>query len=141
MNQIRLTVGGVKYTVKSDENAEYLNALGNELEDRLRRITKRNPTLSTTMVAIIAALEASDEAKKAKDELFAIKKKYENNKFTTKYIKEEAVEYSLSPQLLPIKKCLQPPFAAAPMPFIWAQRNFQPEEMPKILISTGLKKP
>ena len=68
MNQIRLTVGGVKYTVKSDENAEYLNALGNELEDRLRRITKRNPTLSTTMVAIIAALEASDEAKKAKDE-------------------------------------------------------------------------
>ena len=76
MNQIRLTVGGVKYTVKSDENAEYLNALGNELEDRLRRITKRNPTL----VAIIAALEASDEAKKAKDELFAIKKKYENNK-------------------------------------------------------------
>ena len=80
MNQIRLTVGGVKYTVKSDKNAEYLNALGNELEDRLRRITKRNPTLSTTMVAIIAALEASDEAKKAKDELFAIKKKYENNK-------------------------------------------------------------
>ena len=79
MNKIRLTVGGVKYTVKSDENAEYLNALGNELEDRLRRITKRNPTLSTTMVAIIAALEASDEAKKAKDELFAIKKKYENN--------------------------------------------------------------
>ena len=80
MNQIRLTVGGVKYTVKSDENAEYLNALGNELEDRLRRITKRNPTLSTTMVAIIAALEASDEAKKAKDELFTIKKKNENNK-------------------------------------------------------------
>ena len=80
MNQIRLTIGGVKYTVKSDENAEYLNALGNELEDRLRRITKRNQTLSTTMVAIIAALEASDEAKKAKDELFAIKKKYENNK-------------------------------------------------------------
>ena len=80
MNQIRLTVGGGKYTVKSDENADYLNALGNELEDRLRRITKRNPTLSTTMVAIIAALEASDEAKKSKDELFAIKKKYENNK-------------------------------------------------------------
>ena len=76
MNQIRLTVGGVKYTVKSDENAEYLNALGNELEDRLRRITKRNPTLSTTMVAIIAELVASDEAKKAKDELFTIKKKY-----------------------------------------------------------------
>lgn len=74
MNQIRLTVGGVKYTVKSDENAEYLNALGNELEDRLRRITKRNPTLSTTMVAIIAALEASDEAKKLRTSFLQLRK-------------------------------------------------------------------
>lgn len=78
MNQIKLTVGGVNYTVKSDESADYLNALGNELEDRLRKITRRNPTLSTTMVAIMAAIEASDEAKKAKDELSLLKKQYEN---------------------------------------------------------------
>ena len=55
-NQIKLTVGGINYTVKSDESAEYLEQLGDELEERLRRITKRNPTISTTMVAVIAAL-------------------------------------------------------------------------------------
>lgn len=75
MNQIKLNVGGVTYTVKSDENAEYLNRLGNELEQRLKNISKRNPTLSTAMVAVIAALEASDEAYKAKEELKRLKEK------------------------------------------------------------------
>ena len=77
MNQIRLTVGGINYTVKSDESAEYLNELGDELEMRLRRIVKRNPTMSTTMAAIMAALEASDEAKKAKAELEHLKRQLE----------------------------------------------------------------
>ena len=74
-NQIKLTVGGINYTVKSDESAEYLGQLGDELEERLRRITKRNPTISTTMVAIIAALEASDELHKAKAETARLKKR------------------------------------------------------------------
>ena len=77
MNQIRLTVGGINYTVKSDESAEYLNELGDELELRLRRIVRRNPTMSTTMAAIMAALEASDEAKKARAELEQLKKQLE----------------------------------------------------------------
>lgn len=77
MNQIRLTVGGINYTVKSDESAEYLNELGDELELRLRKIVRRNPTMSTTMAAIMAALEASDEAKKAKAELEQLKKQLE----------------------------------------------------------------
>ena len=80
-NQIKLTVGGINYTVKSDESAEYLEQLGDELEERLRRITKRNPTISTTMVAIIAALEASDELHKAKAETARLKKELEKKAF------------------------------------------------------------
>ena len=80
-NQIRINVGGINYTVKSDENAEYLKELGNELEQRLRRITKQSPTASTTMAAIIAALEASDEAKKAKLELQVLKEQYKTLQF------------------------------------------------------------
>ena len=80
-NQIKLTVGGINYTVKSDESAEYLEQLGDELEERLRRITKRNPTISTTMVAVIAALEASDELHKAKAETARIKKELEKKTF------------------------------------------------------------
>ena len=81
MNQIRLTVGGINYTVKSAESAEYLNELGDELEMRLRKIVRRNPTMSTTMAAIMAALEASDEAKKAKLELQVLKEQYKKLQF------------------------------------------------------------
>lgn len=80
-NQIKLTVGGINYTVKSDESAEYLEQLGDELEERLRRITKRNPTISTTMVAVIAALEASDELHKAKAETARLKKELKKKTF------------------------------------------------------------
>ena len=52
-NQIKLTVGGINYTA----------------------------TISTTMVAIIAALEASDELHKAKAETARLKKELEKKAF------------------------------------------------------------
>ena len=98
-NQIKINVGGINYTVKSDESAEYLKELGDELEQRLRRITKHSPTASTTMAAIIVALECADEAKKAKLELKAIKEQlqrqqyqrpqYQKPKYETKNIPEQ----------------------------------------------------
>ncbi len=68
-NQISLTVGGIKYSIKSDESTEYLNELALNLEERLLTITKQNPTISTTMVVILAALETEDELKKAEMEI------------------------------------------------------------------------
>ena len=37
-NQIKINVGGINYTVKSHESAEYLKEMAEELEQRLRRI-------------------------------------------------------------------------------------------------------
>lgn len=67
-NEIKITVGGINYKVKSDEPAEYLSELGNELERKLKYFTKQNPYISTTMVAVMAALESLDDAKKVKKE-------------------------------------------------------------------------
>lgn len=64
-NKIRITVGGIKYSVISDDSKEYLKELGRELELRLDYFAKKNPFLSTTMVAVLAALEGYDNAKKA----------------------------------------------------------------------------
>ena len=81
------------------ERLDYLKELGDELEQRLRRITKQSPTASTTMAAIIAALESADEAKKAKQELNAIKEQlqkqqnqrpqYQKPKYEPKSIPEQ----------------------------------------------------
>ncbi len=63
-NQIRLKVGGIEYAIESDEDEMYLKSLGAELDRRLDYLAKKSPFLSTTMVAVVAALEAYDTAKK-----------------------------------------------------------------------------
>ena len=70
---IQLTVGGITYTVKGEGSEEYLHRMGDELENKLKSITRKNPTLSTTMVAILAALDFLEEAKNAQAEIAKLK--------------------------------------------------------------------
>lgn len=67
-NKIRLTIGGMQYSVISEDSQEYLTRLGRELELRLDHLAKKNPFLSTTMIAVLAALEGMDSAKKVSQE-------------------------------------------------------------------------
>lgn len=64
-NQIKLIVGGIEYLINTQENESYIQNLGDELNRRLDSLTRENPYLSTTMVAVLAALEYCDESKKA----------------------------------------------------------------------------
>lgn len=63
-NQIRFKIGGMEYAVNSDDDAAYIRGLASELDRKLDSLQKANPFLSTTMVAVLAALEAYDAAKK-----------------------------------------------------------------------------
>lgn len=67
-NKIRITVGGINYSIMSDDSEEYLKEIGRELELRMNYFAKKNPFLSTTMTAVLAALEGYDNAKKARAE-------------------------------------------------------------------------
>ena len=64
-NKIRLTVGGIAYVIASDDDETYVRKIGDELNAKLDGLARKNPYLSTTMVAILAALDYCDEAKKA----------------------------------------------------------------------------
>ena len=70
---IKLTVGGITYTVKGEGSEEYLHQLGDELEIKLKSITRNNPKLSTTMTALLAALDFLEEARQAQAELAELK--------------------------------------------------------------------
>lgn len=63
-NKIRLTVGGMQYSITTDDSEEYVREIGRELNRRMDFIAKKSPFLSTTMVAVMAALEAYDVSKK-----------------------------------------------------------------------------
>ena len=68
-NKIKLVVGGIEYYITSDDEESYMRNIGSELNRRLDKISKKNPYLSTTMVAVFAALDFCDEAKKSQMEL------------------------------------------------------------------------
>jgi cell division protein ZapA (FtsZ GTPase activity inhibitor) len=65
---IKVKVGGMEYCINSDDDELYVKTLAAELDRRLDTIAKNSPFLSTTMVAVFAALEASDKAKKQQRE-------------------------------------------------------------------------
>ena len=64
-NNIRFTVGGITYSIISDDDKEYIESLGRELDHKMDILAKKNPFLSTTMIAVLAAMDAADSAKKA----------------------------------------------------------------------------
>ena len=69
MAQVKFTVGGIQYCVNSDEDEAYIKGIASELEQQMDAIAKKSPFLSTTMVAVVAALDAYDHAKKANNEI------------------------------------------------------------------------
>lgn len=72
-NKIRLTVGGIEYTITSDDEESYVRKVGDQLNKRLDELSRHNPFLSTTMVAVLAALEFCDDSLKATAECNSLK--------------------------------------------------------------------
>ncbi len=67
-NKIRLKIGGIEYSITSDEDEAYIRRIASELERRMNIVQSRSPFLSTTMTAVMTALDTLDEAKKAESE-------------------------------------------------------------------------
>lgn len=64
-NKFRITVGGIDYVIASEDEETYVRRIGDELNAKLDTLARNNPYLSTTMVAVLAALDYCDNAKKA----------------------------------------------------------------------------
>ena len=67
-NKIRLTVGGIEYMVVSQEDEAFVRKIGDDLNEKLDQIKKSNHFLSTTMVAVLAALDYSEQLAKSRRE-------------------------------------------------------------------------
>ncbi len=77
-NKIRLTVGGIEYMVLSDEDEAFVRRLGEDLDEKLEEIRRGNRRLSTTMVAIMAALDYSEQLAKSRAECGELRRRLEN---------------------------------------------------------------
>lgn len=66
-NTVKLVICGTDYYIGTDDNADYVEALGAGLEDRITKTLKSSNFISMTQATVLTALEYADEAKKAGD--------------------------------------------------------------------------
>lgn len=72
--KIRLTVAGIEYYVNTDESEAYMKEIANKVDVQMTSLSKGNPFLSTTMAAVMCALQFCDENKKLETELAEAKR-------------------------------------------------------------------
>ncbi|MBR2869115.1 MAG: cell division protein ZapA [Clostridia bacterium] len=64
MEKIRLMIAGEEYNLSTDNDLDYVEALGAELNEKINTLMNSNTRISVTQAAIVTALEYADAAKK-----------------------------------------------------------------------------
>ncbi len=65
VNKVRISVGSTELTVLAEDDAAYVQKLGNEIDAAYKKIISSNGRISATQAAILVALDYADESKKA----------------------------------------------------------------------------
>ena len=63
-NKIKLNIVGTEYSIVSDEPVSYMTELGMQVDKEMREIMQ-DPRISTTMAAVLVALNNADAVRKA----------------------------------------------------------------------------
>ena len=92
-NKIKLSVGGIEYMVVTDDDEARVRKIGARLNEQLDKVKKGNPRLSTTMVAVLTALDLCDALDKSETECERLRlqlKKAVEDSACTRFDGEEA---------------------------------------------------
>ena len=65
---ITVNIFGSDYPIKGDADPDYIREVAHYVDSKMRKITEESPLLSTTKVAILTALNITDELFKEKSE-------------------------------------------------------------------------
>jgi len=66
-HKAEVEIFGTTYTIKGDEDPEYISQLASYVDQEMRSITGKTSTVSTTKVAILTALNIADKLFKIKN--------------------------------------------------------------------------
>lgn len=91
-NKVVVKILGQEYTLISDDGREHMQRVSNLVDDKMRELYNNNKKLSTSMVAVLTALNMTDEYLKALDEQEEIIKRYENPKQEIDVLAEELLK-------------------------------------------------
>ena len=66
-NRVKLIIADCEMSVVSDDSEEYIRETGARVDEYIRNLMNRAPSMSTTLAAIFTALDFCDEATKEKE--------------------------------------------------------------------------
>lgn len=91
-NKVVVKILGQEYTLISDDSREHMQRISNLVDDKMRELYNSNKKMSTSMVAVLTALNMTDDYLKALDEQQTIIKRYENPKQEIDVLAEELLK-------------------------------------------------
>lgn len=65
-NRVKLVIADCEISIASEDSEKYIQETGERVDEYIRGLMNRTPSMSTTLAAIFAALDFCDEATKEK---------------------------------------------------------------------------
>ncbi|MBR2452867.1 MAG: cell division protein ZapA [Clostridia bacterium] len=66
-NKVKVLIDGAEYTLVTAESAEYVQRVAVRVDKKIKDIKRENPQLTNAMIAMLAAINMSDEYIKLED--------------------------------------------------------------------------
>lgn len=95
-------IAGREYTIRANESEEYIHRVAIYANRKMEEIEKAQPSLSTSMIAVLTAINLADEVLKLQDEVDSLKDRIKELESTTKKVNSvsapspQSVLYNLS---------------------------------------------
>ncbi len=103
MNRHIIFVGGKRFTIKTEENEEYMKKVVERLETKLKSIMSVNPKMDKDSAALLASLDYCDEENKMREKLETIKEQIKDYLAETERLHNEIAELKSENALLQMK--------------------------------------
>lgn len=68
VSKVSVEIFNEDYTVRGEENPEYIEMLASYVDRRMKMISQRNHNLTTTKIAVLTALNLADELNKLQED-------------------------------------------------------------------------
>lgn len=88
-NKVELRIGGKDYTVVGAEPEEHIQRVGHYIDRKMCEIMKVNSKLSTSMVAVLTAINVADDFFKLRDSELSLKKELKRLHDQVESLKED----------------------------------------------------
>lgn len=88
-NKVIVRIMGHEYTLRSEDTREYMQRVANIVDDRTKQIAEANMKLSTSMVAVLTALNFADDYVKLQDQHLDLNQRMQNPTLEVKLLRDE----------------------------------------------------